>query len=193
MAKATLPLLPFPDDISRHDFGHYISGFTDGEGYFGLGVHGSKKASPKVPCATFVITLRGDDLAILRLFHSYFGCGSVSPLRVPKSRSQGYHTFYVHTASSLAAHIIPHFEAFPLRAKKARDFSVWREGVLYMLQIQASKRAGCRYRGDPQFWTAERIQHFLTIKDRLQAGRQFDPLALPPPPPPPRTLFDGLP
>ena len=36
MAKAKSIIAPLPAAIDRRDFGNYLSGFVDGEAYFGL-------------------------------------------------------------------------------------------------------------------------------------------------------------
>jgi hypothetical protein len=172
MAKAN-PIEPFPADIDRDAFGHYLAGFTDGEGCFGLNVH-TYNYSPVVrPCAAFTINLRADDIPILRLIRSYFGFGTITRGSFNKTTRKNQWTFRVTTVSLLVSSVIPHFERFPLRAKKSRDFLIWREGVVFIQQVITSPRVGRPGKSQPQHWTRERLEHFLLIRARLKEQRQY--------------------
>lgn len=77
----------FPSDIDHDAFGHYLSGFTDGEGSFVLAFRETGGLS--YPLAYFGICLRVDDRAILELAQSYWQCGRLCVLhRVSGSRTQ---------------------------------------------------------------------------------------------------------
>jgi LAGLIDADG endonuclease len=191
---------PFPAEIDRHLFGATISGLTDGEGCFYLGVHrhgGKRKWSH--PDAAFTISLRADDAEILRLCRSFFGCGYLYHGhcgRTKKRPNPLCRLIIEDNFDNLANRIIPHFERYPLYSKKARDFAIWKEGVAYIHQttslplIPVRRQRGIWQRR----WTAGRINHFLAIRDRLRAIRKFIPSEAEPRPPvaPERTLFDDL-
>lgn len=190
MTKASLPILPFPADIDRDHFGHYLSGFVDGEGHFALTVSNSKKT----PAACFVIGLRADDLPILRLIQSYFGCGRIT-LKPDDGKRRDQYFLQISRNGDHVASIVPHFLAFPLRAKKRRDFEIWREGVALVQQVTSIPivRLGGTHGSLPR-WTAERMRRFCSLRDALQAIRQFDAPAVPLPEPLPAepSLFDLL-
>jgi len=177
-SKALYP--PFPAEIDRNDFGNWLSGFTDGEACFYLGVCYNKKllGHKPIPMAFFAIGLRFDDLPILKLIRSYFGCGVVSQKVQNKI---GHPAFYYKAASieDLTNVIIPHFVKYPLRAKKASDFLIWKEGVELMKKIKYTKRD--RRPGNAGFfhkWSKTDLQSYLSIMNHLRSSRHPDSSSL---------------
>jgi len=191
MARTSLPVLPFPANIDRQRFGHWISGFTDGEGHFALIVANDKRT----PAARFVIGLRADDLPALRLIQSYWGCGTV--FYKPKTGNTHEQYFY-HAVriADLVSVVIPHFQTFPLRAKKRNDFLIWKEAVSFVDQVIRIPLVHLGGKdGSLRRWTPERMDYFRALMNALKVGREYQapPVPLPPPPPlpPPEPgLFD---
>src|ERR1044072_9971066 len=100
----------------------WLAGFADGEGSFIL----SQCARYQRIHPRFVISLRADDMAILEALQEAFG-GSVGFSRhkwpgAPKCQ------WHVVNKKSLPG-IVNYFDRFPLRAKKARDYAIWRQAV----------------------------------------------------------------
>src|SRR5262245_49713133 len=192
MAKANLSILPFPTEINRHDFANYLTGFSDGEGCFQLRIctlHKKHGPSRPTPSAIFVICLRADDVAILQLFQSFFGCGRIVPGKGNGTR-QDSRRFQISGAHDLVSTVIPHFQRYPLRAKKLRDFSIWKQGVMLIRHVSSLFRPKHSRR-----WTDERLAQFLALKKALASVREYQAPAiplLPPPPPPEPSLFDDL-
>ena len=196
--NSTDSIPPFPPDLDRQHFGHWLSGLTDGEGSFHLGTLTHRRKGRQTPAAAFTIGLRADDLPILRLIQSFFRCGFIRYVSREDQRRRGKKVndcayWRVTRTLDLIAVIIPHFEAFPLRAKKVRDFRVWKDGIYLMHQCSRAPRV----RVGPtngQIWTPDRLRHFRSLADALKAGRQYQapPIDLPKPPPPPPEpgLFD---
>lgn len=102
--------------------GHWLAGFADGEGCFT-----TRKSGAGFVCE-FVIHLRADDAAILRQVHEATGLGDVSG---PADREDGSSPMvkWVVRRQADCAKLVAIFDAFPLRAKKARDFEIWRRAV----------------------------------------------------------------
>ena len=199
MARANLPLLSFPDTIDRRDFGHYVSGLTDGEGCFRLGIQVARANRRAFPIASYAINLRADDVDILRLIQSYFACGTLYflPRRRPgpDARCKDIYRWVVSRPVDLATVIVPHFDAFVLRAKKRNDYLIWREGVLMVYQVSLSTSIPSGRQGGGYKWTADRVAGFTVLRDALRVGRLFRPPdtlppETPPSPPPERGLFD---
>ncbi len=107
------------------DFGYYLSGLTDGEGSFRLSVRNKQQTIQNE--ASFTISFRDDDLPILVTIRNVLGFGSLyfshNGQRKPTARLD----FSRHSDAIRLVHI---FDLYPLRAKKARDYAVWREFVL---------------------------------------------------------------
>lgn len=107
-------------------FGHWLAGFADGEGCFQICRAGSHE-KPRFNCY-FVIVQRIDDIAILEHIRDVTGLGHVTELAgrgsaAPQARWQ------VSTKRECLA-LVELFDEYPLRAKKAHDFRIWREAVL---------------------------------------------------------------
>lgn len=105
----------------------WLAGFAAGEGYFQLRRqnHCGWRVEPR-----FRIHLRADDEAILAALCAAFG-GSVRRGRNGIWTPQAH--WLISSKRDLSA-LVEYFDRFPLRAKKAREYAVWREAVeLYVV------------------------------------------------------------
>lgn len=104
------------------DLAHWLAGFADGEGCFTTRRNGHGYA------CEFVIHVRADDAAIIREIAAATGVGVV---RGPQDRGDGSSPMvkWVVSRQNDCAKLVQLFEAFPLRAKKARDFAIWASAV----------------------------------------------------------------
>ncbi len=126
--------------------GWWVTGLVDGEGCFYANlVFRSKNVSSgrQVSCveldARLAVALRADDAGTLTRLQDFFGCGTVtrkrfnpdspSKRRQGQSRSRPQQVFQIRRPEDLLRVVLPHFEAFPLQSKKARDFEVWKRIV----------------------------------------------------------------
>ena len=158
-------------------FGHWLSGFSDGEACFHLKGY-ARKDSPmlKFACA-FQIGLRADDLSILQQIQRYFGCGTIRPFRTKSTHPLNFKSkprFY-YCIDSVAANlgkVVPHFDRYPLRSKKANDYAVWREAVLFLSEVGARPR-NISVPGGARRWSESDEQSFLDLKRRLEDGRSW--------------------
>ena len=156
------PMTPFPEDIDRTAFAHWLSGFVAGEGCFYLG-WARLKTYPR-PKAIFTIQLRADDIEILQQIRSYFGCGK--PIRVNKRKaSKPVSAYSVNTNADAYNIICPHFTKFPLLAKKQHDFLIWKEAVEYIHAI-ALENTQLK-------WTPKRRGHINKLILALKKQREF--------------------
>jgi hypothetical protein len=171
---------PFPEDIDRDGFGHWLAGFTDGEGCFCLPyTRNRKRTDAYTPSARFTINLRADDAVILYTIQSYWRKGrvSVNPL-IDKRNPNPHIVFHVHGMRDLLNTVVPHFERFPLRAKKARDFAIWKQAVALLVEVSGKPphRTGPLGR-----WTQEDLQKFLSLRAALENIRTYRPSPTDPP------------
>jgi hypothetical protein len=99
------------------DIGHYLAGFTDGEGSFNVSFRPrSDYAFPWKVSLCFNISQR--DPVVLFLFKKYLECGTM------RQRQDGVWYYEVNNLRPLLENVIPFFERFQfLSAKKKRDFS----------------------------------------------------------------------
>ena len=103
------------------DFSWYVTGFTDGEGCFSISFNRRAKLKTGIEVRpSFCLAQNKRSLQVLKDIHAYFGCGAI---RFSK-RDQMY-KYEVRSIKDLTTRIIPHFQKFPLRTSKARDFEIF--------------------------------------------------------------------
>lgn len=156
--------LPFPEGVND-GFGHWLAGFVDGEGHFGI----LSKGAHAYACR-FSVSLRSDDLAILEECQQRTGLGSIyrRPQRAG-ARPCAVWTVASHQHCDALAAV---FRRYPLRSKKARDFEVWCRA------LEAWKVVG-RHRGGPGRWNGPVDQSaMVALKRELEDIRAWkDPHA----------------
>lgn len=177
---------PFPEDVDRDQFGHWLAGFADGESCFQI--WSARVGRWSRGGASFVIDLRADDHSILSLIQAYWQCGKI---RAGGSRVATYddgktkrtytvkekRIFRVDAMADLERVVIPHFERYPLRAKKARDFVVWKRGVILLNRIirrPRRVRPGGYGSGTYPKWTADEWREFKELVAVMKQQRQFE-------------------
>jgi len=116
----------FPRNFADDAAGGYVSGLVDGEGWFMVAIKNQRNYSPR-----FGVSLRADDVSVLRWLRDYFDCGTVFFNR--SQRTAPCAVFCVSDLYSLMRCVLPHFDRYPLRAKKKRDLKTWRR----MVKLQA--------------------------------------------------------
>jgi hypothetical protein len=179
--KHILKFDPFPSSIDRNAFSHWLSGFSAGEATFLIYAPNGHNGKPS-PRANFRITLRDDDSDVVRLIHSFWQCGGTyrsSNERCKMPNAKPVISYYVTKISDLETVVVPHFEAFPLIAKKAFDFQVWRKAVLLLAKV--SKRepkrhrndAGTRFIGCESKWSPDELCQFQSYITELKSTRSY--------------------
>lgn len=104
----------------------FITGFTDAEGCFYIGITKSTKVNTKWEVQpSFKIELHIKDLELLRLIQNFFNVGNI---KVFKDKA----AYYVNSLKDLRI-IINHFEQYSPLSKKHEDFLLFRAAILLML------------------------------------------------------------
>ena len=108
------------------EVGHYLAGFTDGEGSFNISFR--PRQDYPIPWKVSVsFNVSQKDRVILALFKRYLGCGTL------RGRSDGVWYYEVTNLNAVVENVIPFFERFPfLSAKKKRDFAKFKQIVALM-------------------------------------------------------------
>lgn len=105
----------------------WLAGFADGEASF-LIVYSARPGNPtgRRPglAPRFTIGLRADDTPVLRQLANAFG----GRLNFDMDGGGARCRWVVQSKHDLLT-LVSYFERFPLRAKKAADYAVWREAV----------------------------------------------------------------
>lgn len=98
----------------------YVTGFTDGEGSFTF------SRSSKQIALYFSIKLSATDRAILEAIQSFFGgIGRIYNIG-SSSVTTKKAAFLRVTRIAELAHVVSHFDTYPLQTEKKRVFEVWR-------------------------------------------------------------------
>jgi hypothetical protein len=149
-------------------FGPWFSGFTDGEGSFSLGV-------AKSPYARFTIGVRADDQKVLIAAREHFGCGLIQ-FSPAKGRNAPKVSFRVQAIGDLWRKIVPHFDQFPLLAKKAADYAIWRSGAELIYRVVSREKVSHGYRcGFQSRWSAAELERFKHLCGTLVDVRSYQP------------------
>ena len=168
--KSTDPIAPFPDHINREKFAGWLSGFVDSEGSFDLHVLQFKlDHSQGQPRCGFFINLRADDIDALVLIRSFWGVGMITeryPCNNRDIRECEGRQYKVQVLKDLVSVVIPHFEEYPLYAKKRHDYAIWKQGVML---------AKNRHRLRGKRWIAEDRNRFIELVNELRRVRLYQP------------------
>jgi len=116
--------------------GHYLAGFTDGEGSFNVSFRKREDyALPWKVALCFNVSQR--DKVVLTLFKRYLKCGTL------RQRQDGVWYFEVNNFTAIVENVIPFFERFGfLSAKKQRDFRKFRQLARLLLEGRHLTRDG---------------------------------------------------
>jgi hypothetical protein len=130
----SIRLVPDNPSVEIDDaFGHWFAGFADGEGCFRI-----KTTNQGTYQCRFSIGLRADDAPILREIHGRLGIG----ILIHSGRTNIHQEQWRLEVNSKAhvRRLVDIFDRYPLRAKKAADFAIWREAVFLWCKVENGKR-----------------------------------------------------
>ncbi len=112
--------------------GNYLSGFTDGEGCFYVGVHPTKNVRLGLQVIPeFHVSQNGERLSVLNLFVETLDCGIIKRNAPAGSRDKTF-VYVVKRHEELYKKVLPFFERFPLRSEKNQEFLKFAEVVRLM-------------------------------------------------------------
>jgi hypothetical protein len=155
---------------------HWVTGFTDGEGCFVLGVYlrnsGKRARHYNTVTPAFSVTQRADGAGVLVELEEFFGVGTAEPRSASPTAGSPMLHFVVRRREELPA-IIKHFDAYPLQTRKQQDFLVWREGVLIVLDAHARGPSPSGTPRGRRIFTDQEWRRLHKLHRNLQAGRRF--------------------
>ena len=156
-------------------FGHWLAGFIDGEGSFTMqSFHGGVDPRPR-----FSIEVRADDTPIIEEIHRRTGIGKLSrrhrKMATIKDRPQ---IIWTVNRNADLRRLVEILDAYPLRAKKKRDYEIWKQAVPLL-----ERRPG-RPNARDQTASIRLNRRFREIQQQLIAVRKYREPDEPPPPPP---------
>lgn len=125
----------------------WFAGFAAGEGCF------SMRRVPTGYAVSFVMTLRADEMPLLDRLRRAFG-GTIG-MSIDRRASDPSATWAITHRGELPR-LIAYFDRYPLRAKKGRDYAIWRNAALAYI------RAGSK------------AEELPALREELTAARLFD-------------------
>lgn len=110
---------------------NYIAGFIDGEGSFSvsIGKHKTLKRGLEVRCE-FEIELRADDKEILERICATLGCGKIYDCSYERYGWYPHAKYKITSTKDMERILFPFLEKYPLQAKKAKVYKLFRKIVL---------------------------------------------------------------
>ncbi|MCA1572778.1 MAG: ribbon-helix-helix protein, CopG family [Chloroflexi bacterium] len=150
------PVINLDDDA----FGHWLAGFIDGEASFKIN---QIRRSVTYRCA-LTLTLRDDDTDILQEIQRRLGIGSLTHhvnARIAAAANPVV-VWSVHNKGDCMA-LVNLLDRYPLRAKKARDYELWREAVVLWHGFR-----GTRWHPEAGPWV-----RIAELRDQLVEGRRY--------------------
>jgi hypothetical protein len=110
---------------------HYVAGFIDGEGSFSIsiGKHKTLRRGFEVR-PEFEIELRADDREILERILITIGCGSIYDCSYERYGWYPHVKYKVTSIKKMRDILFPFLDQYPLQAKKAKSYKLFREIVL---------------------------------------------------------------
>lgn len=112
---------------------HYIAGFIDGEGSFSvsIGKHKTLKRGKEVRCE-FEIELRADDQEILERICTSLQCGKIYDCSYERYGWYPHAKYKITSTKDMEQYLFPFLDTYPLQAKKAKVYQLFKQIVLMM-------------------------------------------------------------
>lgn len=165
----------------RERFGYWLSGFVDGEGCFVLAT--GKLYRWQRHEARFMLSQRQDDIQVLKAVQGYFGCGTIYCKKVINRNFLNGHSMRKYYSKPIATYticgtdklyniLVPFFDQFPLRSRKAMDYKIWRQGVVLLHGVLHKPKHDQNGRTANK-WNPIRHYCFSRLCERLQRVREY--------------------
>jgi hypothetical protein len=139
------------------EFGHWLAGFIDGEGCFRI----HKEKGGGYYACHFTLKLRDDDTAILEEIVVRTGVGHLKPDLIRGTSKPAM--VWVVQSKAECVQLVALLDRFPLRAKKSRDYAIWREAVAFWV----AQPRGNRWQG-PRDWS-----RMIAYKTAIEDARAY--------------------
>ena len=122
---------------------YYITGFIDGEGSFCVSFGFHKTLSRRVEIRPeFEIELRADDSKVLNRIRQAIGCGKVYKLNYERYGWYPHIKLKISNNKDLTKYLIPFLDKYPLQARKAQSYKLFKEVVQMVARKEHLTDAG---------------------------------------------------
>ena len=144
-------------------FGHWLAGFIDGEGCFVIAKREDPKYGARYQCR-FSVNMRADERPMLEEIVARTHIGRIEAKKADrKSRRGNPQAVWMVTSQRECLMLVELLDRYPLRAKKRRDYTIWREAVILWCG-----------------WAMDNPRHFKRdwrplgrLRERLMDGRRY--------------------
>lgn len=110
----------------------YVVGLVDGEGSFHIALYIDVRMKTKLKVIPeFHVSQNGSSRIVLEELQRFFNCGNIK-INHRNSATDRTHVFVVRNRADLLTKVIPFFERYRLRTKKANDFQLFAQVVRLM-------------------------------------------------------------
>jgi len=131
----------------------WITGFTDGEGCFYVGINRNTEMSVGYQVLPeFTVVQHKRDVQVLHAFKEFFGCGVV---RTNHGTRMAYR---VRSLEHLSSVIVPFFEKHSLKTQKKQDFLLFRK-IISLIK-------------EKEHLYSEGLQSIQSLAKRMNTGRE---------------------
>lgn len=134
-------------------FGHWLAGFIAGEGCFRI--HKEKQGG--YYACHFTLKMRDDEEPILREILKKTRVGRLSAERTGRGNSKPCLIWVVQSKYD-CIRFIRMIDYFPIRARKAKEYAIWREAYFYWINM----KRGNAWHG-PRDWS-KMVEYKLAIE-----------------------------
>ena len=153
------------------EFGHWLAGFTDGEGCFHIAKRVPKNGRQTYGCS-FSIKVRADDGDLIRSLPEITGIGSVRRQKasVDERRANNPAIRWDVVTANDCLELVAIFTRYPLRSKKSRDFEIWKRAVEYWTN-PVRERVGLTGRGGARWFVHHEL--LAVLREELTAAKAY--------------------
>lgn len=144
--------------MNEIEFGHWLAGFIAGEGCFRI--HKGKGGG--YYATHFTLKLRNDERPILEEIVARTGIGHLKADDTCRGNAQPTLVWTVQSKAECLK-LVTLLDQFPIRARKARDYAIWREAVHFWV----NQKRGNRWDG-PRDWS-----QMIAYKTAIEAARAY--------------------
>ena len=146
------------------EFGHWLAGFIDGEGCFSIAKHKNMCFTPR-----FSISLRDDDAVILHEIRERINLGIVTKKRRRHLNANAHDQIeWVIRTKSDCLCFVKILDQYPLRAKKKKDYLIWRKAILEWATVRNGEHRRIKHEWIRHDWS--KMEQF---KRQLEEGRRY--------------------
>lgn len=167
LEKIGYPITSAPDwlvkEMNQKD-GAWLSGLADGEGSFIIS-RSNRSYGKQTYKLAFVFGFRDDDIRLLIEVKRIWQLSE--KIHVYRSGTRRTAEIHLHDIETLAYKVAPTFEDFPLRSKKAEDFQIWNQAVMFKFQ-----RFARGFRMKPS--TAQECEFLERLYNKLHDSKQYN-------------------